>query len=51
MFEIPGSNITSVYIDEDAVLGKSRPKYAYSTISQSAENDVYEERYNYQTCK
>lgn len=51
MFEIPGSNISSVYIDEDVVLGKSGPKYIYSSIPHSEENEVFDERYKYQSCK
>lgn len=31
MFEVPGSNITGVHIDEDVVTGKCPPKYEHST--------------------
>jgi len=38
MFEIPGSDIVSVHVTEDAVLGKNQPLYIHSTI-QSATSD------------
>lgn len=31
MFEIPGSNICSVEIDEDVVMGQQNPKYVRSS--------------------
>ncbi|XP_015793100.1 ATP-dependent Clp protease ATP-binding subunit clpX-like, mitochondrial [Tetranychus urticae] len=56
MFEIPGSNISAVYIDEDVVVGNSKPKYMYSTSTEQSENESfdernYDERYKYQSCK
>ncbi|XP_053207342.1 ATP-dependent Clp protease ATP-binding subunit clpX-like, mitochondrial isoform X2 [Panonychus citri] len=45
MFEIPGSNITEVFIDEDVVMGNCKPKYIYSSSSeQSSESEPFEER-------
>ena len=29
MFEVPGSNVKSVHIEEDTVLGKHAPRYEY----------------------
>ncbi len=36
MFEVPGSNVKSVHIDEDTVLGKQAPCYKYHTDSDSS---------------
>lgn len=48
MFEIPGSNITSVLITEDVVDGKNQPIYtrASSTSSNSSSQEEYENRSN-----
>ena len=37
MFEVPGSSITSVHINEDVVAGKCPPKYEYSVDTQGAD--------------
>eukprot|EP00731_Ephydatia_muelleri_P016864 Em0009g1288a len=37
MFEAPGSNVTSVHISEDTVVGKCPPKYEYSVDVQTTE--------------
>jgi hypothetical protein len=39
MFEIPGSNISSVFISEDVVLGKCPPKYSYSSVTDTNERE------------
>jgi len=39
MFEVPGSKITSVTVDEDAVLGKGSPIYAYNEIATDLDKD------------
>lgn len=31
MFEVPGSNVKTVHIDEDTVRGKQAPRYEYHT--------------------
>lgn len=36
MFEVPGSNVKSIHIDEDAVLGKQAPRYEYHSDSDSS---------------
>lgn len=41
MFEIPGSDVSSVHITEEVVLGKEKPQYIRSS-SASAVNDVYD---------
>jgi len=40
MFEIPGSDIVSVHVTEDAVLGKSLPLYIHSTQSVTNEGQI-----------
>ena len=40
MFEVPGSSITSVHIDEDVVTGKCPPKYQYSIDAQTQTANV-----------
>ena len=46
MFEIPGSNISSVFISDEVVMGKSPPKYSYSSESDESlrEGDILDER-------
>ena len=36
MFEVPGSNITTVYIEEEMVRGNSTPRYEYSDREQNS---------------
>lgn len=43
MFEIPGSNVTSVHITEDAVLGKGPPSYVRGR-QEDAEEEVVEDQ-------
>ncbi|CAG2110176.1 unnamed protein product, partial [Medioppia subpectinata] len=42
MFEIPGTDVSSVHITEDVVLGKSKPQYVRSSTSSSTIHDVYD---------
>ena len=38
MFEVPGSDVTAVYIDDEVVRGRKPPRYEYDT--QTEENDA-----------
>ena len=42
MFEIPGSDVSSVHITEDVVLGKAKPQYIRSSSSTSNVHEVYD---------
>ena len=42
MFEVPGSNVKIVHIDEDTVLGKQPPRYEYHTDSDSSSSSSKE---------
>lgn len=42
MFEIPGSDVSSVNITEAVVLGKEKAQYVRSSTSSSSVNEVYE---------
>jgi len=39
MFEIPGSNITSVEINEEVVRGSTAPKYVRTSEEEDSSND------------
>lgn len=39
MFEVPGSNISTVVVTEDVVKGKSPPRYIYSSRTMDSEAD------------
>ena len=41
MFEVPGSDVTAVYIDDEVVRGIKPPQYEYDT--QTQENDATRE--------
>ena len=43
MFEVPGSNVKTVHIDEDTVLGKQPPRYEYHTDSDSSSSSSSKE--------
>ena len=43
MFEVPGSNVKTVHIDEDTVRGKQAPRYEYHTESDSGSSGSKEE--------
>lgn len=36
MFDVPGSNVKAVHIDEDTVRGKRAPRYEYHTDSDTS---------------
>lgn len=39
MFEVPGSDIISVTVTKDAVLGEALPRYTYSRLDTNYDND------------
>ena len=43
MFDVPGSEISAVYIDEDTVLGKKKPGYETRIIKENDQEVVEEE--------
>ena len=40
MFEVPGSDVTAVYIDEEVVRGRKPPQYGYASDTQTEAGDV-----------
>jgi hypothetical protein len=42
MFETPGTNVTSVHITEDVVVGKTSAQYVRSSAKMSNMHDEYE---------
>ena len=46
MFEIPGSNITSVEINEEVVSGNCAPKYVRTTEEDSSNDSSSHDHYD-----
>ncbi|CAG2165962.1 unnamed protein product [Oppiella nova] len=42
MFDIPGTDVSSVHITEDVVLGKAKPQYVRSSTSTAPIHDAYD---------
>ena len=43
MFEVPGSNVKTVHIEEDTVRGKEAPRYEYHADNDSNSKDTAED--------
>ena len=38
-YDVPGSGITEVIIDEDVIMGRSKPKYVFGNVGSNYEEE------------